>query len=107
GLQTSLDLEVGKLADEPARWDGLLAHTDILFTNQRGCRLLTGKDEASQGARLLQQQGPRCVAVTCGSAGAVLCDATGIIALPAAQAHVVDTTGAGDRFAAALLHARL
>ncbi len=107
GLQTSLDLEVGKFADEPIDWSDLLTHTDILFTNRRSCRLLTGSDDVWRAVHLLRHKGPDCVAVTCGAAGAVLCDETGIISLPAKPAAAVDTTGAGDRFAAALLHARL
>jgi sugar/nucleoside kinase (ribokinase family) len=44
------------------------------------------------------------IAVTAGAAGAEAVSATGRCNVPAAQVRTVDTTGAGDAFAAGLLH---
>ncbi len=107
GLSTSLDLEVGKFASSTVGWDDLVSQTDVLFTNGRSAQVVTGMGDTKEAAAALQTRGPRSVAVTCGAAGAVLCDQHGTLVAPAQPAMVVDTTGAGDRFAAALLHAWL
>jgi fructoselysine 6-kinase len=54
-------------------------------------------------ARRVQALGPRVVAVTIGSLGAVVADGTQTVVAPAPQMDVVDTLGAGDAFIARLL----
>ena len=44
-----------------------------------------------------------CVALTVGSRGAILCDATGIVEQPGMEAAVIDRIGSGDAFAAGLV----
>ena len=49
--------------------------------------------------------GPRLVALTCGSSGAVARSRTAAVDVPGIPVHVVDTVGAGDSFGAALVAA--
>lgn len=56
-------------------------------------------------ARRLGSLGAHAVAVTCGGDGALWVSATDVLRVPALPVAVVDTIGAGDTFAAALLDA--
>jgi fructoselysine 6-kinase len=60
-------------------------------------------DLAVAAARELQALGPRTVAVTLGSRGAVVVDGDLAVHAPAPDVAVVDTLGAGDAFIARLL----
>jgi sugar/nucleoside kinase (ribokinase family) len=83
--------------------DGLLDRVDILFANEQEARMLAGVGSAGEAASLLQE---RCatVAVTLGAAGSIIATAAGTLSVPAAEGTgVVDTTGAGDSFAAGFL----
>ena len=50
---------------------------------------------------VLLAAGVRSVVLTLGARGAVVADATGVVAVPAVPTRVVDTTGAGDSFTGA------
>jgi ribokinase len=78
-----------------------------LLVNEREARLLTGDADARAAARRLGERVPRVV-VTLGERGALeLCDGELITAGGIAAGPVVDTTGAGDLFAAAYVFADL
>jgi pseudouridine kinase len=69
----------------------------------RAGRPLAGEAELEAAMREVQAQGARDVVVTRGAAGVLLTMPDGAIArLEAPQAEVVDVTGAGDAFAAAV-----
>jgi ribokinase len=74
----------------------LLRSLDVLVLNEHELRLLAGSAED------LQADGPKAVVVTQGAAGCLVVDGSGTRRIPAANVEVVDTTGAGDCFAAAL-----
>lgn len=57
--------------------------------------------EPRAAATMLREYGVRSVIITLGATGAVVADATGVDAVPALAAEVVDTTGAGDAFVGA------
>ncbi|HEY3940860.1 MAG TPA: adenosine kinase [Acidimicrobiales bacterium] len=85
--------------------DLLLDEVDVLFGNEEeivslfGARSLDAALEAAEETGLL-------VAVTRGAAGAVVVTERGPLSVPATPVdHVVDTTGAGDLFAAGFLYA--
>jgi sugar/nucleoside kinase (ribokinase family) len=78
-----------------------------LLVNEREARLLTGDADAHAAARRLGELVPRVV-VTLGERGALeLCDGELITAGGVATGPAVDTTGAGDLFAAAYVFADL
>ena len=77
---------------------------DILFANHIELAALTGHDDFHAGIAALQDQVPVLV-VTRGEAGAVAATGGELFEVPAEPvARVVDTTGAGDLFAAGFLH---
>ena len=77
---------------------------DILFANHVELAALTGQDDFHAGIAALQDQVPVLV-VTRGEAGAVAASGGQLFEVPAEPvARVVDTTGAGDLFAAGFLH---
>jgi ribokinase len=92
--------------------DGLLACGDVVRADARETELLAGRPvpDAAAGlrvGRLLLDNGPRLVALSVGDAGNVFVWPDGDIVVPLAEVDVVDTTGAGDAFTAALTLALL
>jgi len=74
----------------------------LLFANLQEARLLTGRMEPAEAAAALAARVGAAV-VKCGAAGAVWCDGGPVVAVAAVPAQVLDTTGAGDAFAAGFL----
>jgi ribokinase len=89
-----------------------LQQLEVLIVNETEASLLSGQrvaglDDARIAAAVLLKQGITKVAITLGSQGAILAAAGGttranIIYQPAPGVQVIDTTAAGDCFAAAL-----
>ena len=85
----------------------LLENLDPLVVNEHEAAfLLGGKVEGVEGALSaapkLLELGPRSAVITLGAEGAVFADGENTGHLPAPEADVVDTTGAGDAFVGAL-----
>jgi sugar/nucleoside kinase (ribokinase family) len=79
----------------------------VLFCNRAEALALSGSDELDTQMRMLGRTAERAV-IKLGPDGAALGGAGGITCrLPAPQVEVVDTTGAGDAFAAAFITAEL
>jgi len=88
-------------AEDFANWIG----TDLLlFANRAEAQVLTGLDDPSAASRRLAARFGRAI-VKCGADGAYWSDeqAQTIHAAARKIEHVVDTTGAGDAFAAQFL----
>ncbi len=84
----------------------LLSCVDIMFANAEEAALLTGTQDPAASARLLTEAGVGCAAVKTGRHGCVVSDGGRLLTVPAyPDARCVDTTGAGDTFAAAFLYA--
>jgi fructokinase len=73
-----------------------LSEEEVLFA--------TGRSDAEEALRYLAGQGVTLPVVTRGEAGAVFLWRGEVVRVPAPQARVVDTTGAGDGFMAAFIH---
>lgn len=92
-------------APAQALGDEMLGLVDFLIPNESEAALLTGQPvesvaQAESAARALRQRGARCVIVTLGARGALVC-AEGAEALLVGAFNagaVVETTGAGDAF---------
>jgi sugar/nucleoside kinase (ribokinase family) len=105
GMSVSVDpSSAAPLAAEPA-FLGWVARAGLLLPNADEARVLTGEADPARAARALAGGG-REVVVTLGAEGALWSDGDRVLRAPAAAAEVVDTTGAGDAFAAGLLAAR-
>lgn len=103
GLLTSLDTAY----DRTGRWLETLApclpELDVLMAGRHEAAALSGSDEPARMADFFLARGVRQVAIKMGAAGCLLKTAGEQHTLPAFQVPVVDTTGAGDAFAAGFL----
>jgi sugar/nucleoside kinase (ribokinase family) len=108
GCTVSLDpASTGPLARYGVeQWLADTAGATMLLPNEDEAWLLTGAPDAEDAARLLAARYP-IVVVKLGAAGALWASGDVLVHRPAHPATVVDTTGAGDAFAAGLLSAWL
>jgi sugar/nucleoside kinase (ribokinase family) len=88
------------------RWLADTAAATLLLPNADEARLLTGCADPADAARTLAERHP-VVAVSLGADGALWASGGVLVHRPAHDSVVVDTTGAGDAFAAGLLAAWL
>jgi ribokinase len=84
------------------RWLADTAAATLLLPNADEARLLTGCADPADAARALARR-HRIVAVSLGADGALWASGALLVHRPALGTDVVDTTGAGDAFAAGLL----
>ena len=75
-----------------------------LLVNEREAMMLTGASDAEAGAAALAERVPVAI-VTVGERGALAAGAEGTVRVGGVPADAVDTTGAGDLFAAAYVWA--
>jgi sugar/nucleoside kinase (ribokinase family) len=107
-LRTSLDVVFNLRMDDP-RLQGVLwaamPHLEFFMCNAFEAYRLTDEDDPKRAARALQARGAPNVIVKLGEKG---CWVEGVAfsgAVPAPKVDVVDTTGAGDAFAAGFIAA--
>lgn len=87
--------------------DELLGLCDVCVPNRTEIEVLTGRtvrspEDALEAADQLRTRGVGTVAITMGGQGAFVVDQTIAMHIPPMQVDAVDTTGAGDAFAACL-----
>jgi sugar/nucleoside kinase (ribokinase family) len=104
GCTVSVDpASAGPLTDYGVeRWLADTAAATLLLPNADEARLLTGCSDVRDAARALAGR-HEAVAVSLGAEGALWCSGNMLVHRPAHPTSVVDTTGAGDAFAAGLL----
>jgi sugar/nucleoside kinase (ribokinase family) len=108
GITTSLDVVFNVRMDDPqlrtALW-GSLPHLDFFIANDHEAFRLTSETDPVQAAAILKERGAQNVIVKLGAQGcyALSDEFTGMV--PAFKVEVVDTTGAGDAFAAGFIAA--
>jgi sugar/nucleoside kinase (ribokinase family) len=106
GLSTSFDPNSslrGELRKHALR---LLPYVDVLFLNEREASELSGKTSSLAAARELSRRAA-CAVVKLGGKGALLARAGEVTTIPGRKVRAVDTTGAGDSFAAGFISAFL
>jgi sugar/nucleoside kinase (ribokinase family) len=87
-----------------SRLDALIDLVDIFFANEAEACGLTGAATVESALGLLSRRCPT-VAVTLGAKGSIVAQGSDAVSVPAAPvARVVDTTGAGDSYAAGFLY---
>lgn len=84
-----------------------LQYLDYFFANELEASQITGVHTPEQMASHILQTGVKHVVLKLGSSGCLLADANGMTRIPACPANCIDTTGAGDNFAAGFLSALL
>jgi sugar/nucleoside kinase (ribokinase family) len=83
--------------------DSLLDQVDVLFANEHEALGITGAPALDAALAALARRCP-VVAVTRGEQGSIVATGSDAVSVPAAQVHrVIDTTGAGDSYAAGYL----
>ena len=106
GLSTSFDPNCslrGALRQQALR---VLPHVDLLFLNEQEAAELSGKSNARAAASQLSGRAAHVV-VKLGSRGALAAREGKVVTAAGRRARVVDTTGAGDSFAAGYVAAFL
>jgi sugar/nucleoside kinase (ribokinase family) len=87
-----------------SRLDALIDRVDIFFANEAEACGLTGAATVESALGQLSRRCPT-VAVTLGAKGSIVAQGSDVVSVPAAPvARVVDTTGAGDSYAAGFLY---
>ncbi len=83
----------------------VLKRTHVLFLNRRELELLSHTSDLKVGTHTLLQAGPQIVVVTLGEEGSYVTDGKRSYRVEAPRVRrIVDTTGAGDAFAAGFLY---
>jgi sugar/nucleoside kinase (ribokinase family) len=86
------------------RLDALLDRVDIFFANEAEACGLTGAATVESALSTLSGRCPT-VAVTLGAKGSIVAQGSDVVSVPAAPVtRIVDTTGAGDSYAAGFLY---
>ena len=106
GIFTSLDVVTSPAMESPEYLWPLLPYLDVFMCNRREAEILTGTADPAGASKILLEKGANKIIIKLGSEGCWLADTSlglNISGLPVKE--VVDTTGAGDAFAAGLLSA--
>ncbi len=106
GVMTSLDT----VWDATGRWNRLepsLPHLDLLCLSGAEARALSGEREPAAAAAWARARGTGTVAIKLGADGCYVESGEFAGPVPAPRVEAVDSTGAGDAFAAGLIYARL
>lgn len=82
----------------------LLPYIDYILPNEDEIALLTGIRDGRKNAELLVEAGVGCAVIKCGAKGCIIATKDAVLEIPAYPVkELVDTTGAGDCFAAGFL----
>ena len=84
-------------------WELVKGPVDLFFCNEEEARSLTGKTDPIECAAELHRHSEH-VAMTLGPNGSILMNNGETIAIEGVPTEAIDTTGAGDMYAAGLLH---
>jgi sugar/nucleoside kinase (ribokinase family) len=84
-------------------WELIRGPVDLLFANLEEARALTGEHDPIDAARQIHQHATN-VALTLGADGSLLMHGDQVYPIEGVRAQAVDTTGAGDMYAAGILY---
>ncbi|MBS1248561.1 MAG: putative sugar kinase YdjH [Chloroflexi bacterium] len=108
GITTSLDVVTSPAMDDPSPLWPCLPSIDYFMCNRHEAQRITGENDPHQAAQSLLQKGARTILVKLGQEGCWVENAQLAQRVPALHVeNVVDTTGAGDAFAAGFIAATL
>lgn len=107
-FDTNLRLKLWSAEEARPHLQEMIGLADVLFVGERDHQALWGGEQPGEEAvRALQERGPRWVILKRGERGALALLDGELHEQPAFRVRVVDKTGAGDAFAAAVLAGRL
>lgn len=84
-------------------WELIRGPVDLLFCNLQEARSLTGLEDAVDCAREIHRHA-ESVALTLGANGSIVMHEGEVLPIEGVTVQAIDTTGAGDMYAAALLY---
>lgn len=105
GWLVTLDVVNSKRYWKPAYLFSCLSEVDVFLCNKIEAAKLTGVTDISQSAHELRQAGAKTVIIKAGADGCYLLGDHVAEWVPTQSVDVIDTTGAGDAFAAGLIAA--
>ena len=82
----------------------VVEHFDVIFMNRLGFERTFGIPPNPEIIQKIQSKNGQIINVTIGSKGSYLCSSDGFYHIPIWEVDVVDTTGAGDAYAAGFLN---
>ncbi|MCQ2409647.1 MAG: carbohydrate kinase family protein [Clostridia bacterium] len=85
----------------------LLKYIDFIYPNEEEIALLTGISDPVKNADILIENGVKCAVIKLGKKGCLIRTKDKLIRVPARNVKALDSTGAGDTFAAAFICALL
>ncbi|MBA7537510.1 Ribokinase [subsurface metagenome] len=98
----------------PSLWENLrlakseiengLQYADIIKLTDEELEFITGTKNLIKGTNIIMKYGPRVVFVTRGGKSAFINNGMTEIEVPSYELKSIDTTGAGDQYAAGFLH---
>lgn len=104
GICVCADMTKRKNGETMADVAEALQYVDFLIPNEEEAYLLTGADTPEGAAKVLQAAGVKTVVIKCGKRGCYVLETTGYYVSAVSGITCVDTTGAGDSFAAGFLY---
>lgn len=106
GRTLAIDMKPPKNGETLEDLSGLLPCVDYFFPNESELATLTGSDDVHKNIGALLSHGLKCAVVKRGGKGCIIATDATRIEVPACPVDkVIDTTGAGDCFAAGFLWA--
>jgi len=90
--------------DAGAQVEAIVSRSDVVKASDEDLEWLFPSRPVEETARALLEFGPSVVYLTLGAAGALVVTREGTARIPGVSVEVADTIGAGDTFAAGLLH---
>jgi len=103
GVTVSLDVVNSKRFWKPEYLFASMPQLDYFLCNKIEANKLTGEENIAKSAEIFYNAGARNIIIKLGSEGCYVNGETFTGIVPAKKVSVVDTTGAGDAFAAGLL----
>lgn len=105
GRILALDMTTPKNGETIDDISEILKLADYIFPNELEISLLTHEKDPEKNAELLVQTGVACAVIKCGRNGCVIKTKDQLLKIPSFTTDCVDSTGAGDCFAAGFLWA--
>jgi ribokinase len=107
GGWVSLDIGMEPSEQIPRKILQIVKHVDLLFVSSDEATVLTGIRDPRQSFHQVEKAGACNVVMKLGNRGCLILHEGKLCHVPSFAVRTVDTTGAGDAFAAAFLQARL
>lgn len=101
----ALDMTTPKNGETIDDISGILKMADYIFPNELEISMLTREKDPEKNAELLVQAGVACAVIKCGKNGCIIKTKHQLLKIPPFVTSCVDSTGAGDCFAAGFLWA--